>query len=97
MAQYGKKEYWEERYKNEKERFEWYQSYSGIKDIITQHMKRDANILCVGCGNSTLSEEMWKDGFKNITNIDHSENVIDKMRTYYKEKNPDLKYQIMNV
>jgi len=30
----------------------------------------------VGCGNSELSEEMFKDGFENILNIDISETVI---------------------
>ena len=35
MAQYGKSEYWEDRYKKDKEPFDWYQRYDGIKDIIT--------------------------------------------------------------
>ena len=34
-AQYGKNEYWEDRYGKDKEPFDWYQRYGGIKDIIT--------------------------------------------------------------
>lgn len=37
----------------------------------------------VGCGNSKLSEEMTADGYKSITNIDISDNVIAKMKIHY--------------
>ena len=52
MAQYGKQEYWEDRYQKDKERFDWYQRYSGLKDIITQYVQPNYQILNVGAGNS---------------------------------------------
>ena len=52
MAQYGKSEYWEDRYQKDKEPFDWYQRYSGLKDIITQHVQPQFSILNVGAGNS---------------------------------------------
>ena len=52
MAQYGKPEYWEDRYQKDKEPFDWYQRYSGLKDIVTQYVQPTQNILNVGCGNS---------------------------------------------
>ena len=52
MAQYGKSEYWEDRYQKDKEPFDWYQRYSGIKDIITQYVQPSFSILNVGAGNS---------------------------------------------
>eukprot|EP00352_Strombidinopsis_acuminata_P008272 CAMPEP_0176374618 /NCGR_PEP_ID=MMETSP0126-20121128/26895_1 /TAXON_ID=141414 ORGANISM="Strombidinopsis acuminatum, Strain SPMC142" /NCGR_SAMPLE_ID=MMETSP0126 /ASSEMBLY_ACC=CAM_ASM_000229 /LENGTH=77 /DNA_ID=CAMNT_0017735289 /DNA_START=29 /DNA_END=262 /DNA_ORIENTATION=- len=76
MAQYGKPEYWEDRYQKDKEPFDWYQRYSGIKDVITQYMQPGAQILNIGCGNSRLSEEMYEDGYQNIINIDISFTVI---------------------
>ena len=50
MAQYGKPEYWEDRYQKyasltltkyfrDKEPFDWYQRYTGIKDIVTQYIQ----------------------------------------------------------
>lgn len=36
-----------------------------------------------GCGNSSLSVEMYEDGFQNILNIDYSDVVIKKMREKY--------------
>ena len=63
MAQYGKPEYWEERYQKDKEPFDWYQRYSGVKDMITQYIQPNFQILMLGCGNSKFSEEMFEDGY----------------------------------
>ena len=35
MAHYGKVEYWEDRYDKDREQYDWYQRYSGCKDMIT--------------------------------------------------------------
>jgi hypothetical protein len=37
----------------ETEAFDWYQKYSGVKDIITQYVKKTYNILHAGAGNSS--------------------------------------------
>ena len=74
MAQYGKSEYWEDRYQKDKEPFDWYQRYGGIRDIITQYVQPTFQILNVGAGNSRkwliglslilgLSEEMFDEGY----------------------------------
>ena len=34
MAQYGKTSYWDERYTKDPEPFDWYQRYSGIRDLV---------------------------------------------------------------
>jgi hypothetical protein len=34
------------------EPFDWYQIYSGVKDVITQYINKNDRILNVGCGNS---------------------------------------------
>ena len=52
MAQYGKSEYWEDRYNKDKEPFDWYQRYGGIRDIITQYVQPTFSILNIGAGNS---------------------------------------------
>ena len=52
MAQYGKQEYWDDRYMKDKEQFDWYQRYSGLKDVITQYLQPTYQVLNVGAGNS---------------------------------------------
>ena len=93
MAQYGKPEYWEDRYQKDKEPFDWYQRYSGVKDMITQYIKPEFTILMLGCGNSKMSEDMFEDGYQNITNVDISFTVIKQMQEYYKEKIPQMNFK----
>ena len=86
MAQYGKVEYWEERYTRDTEAFDWYQRWTGLKDIFVQYISPNQQILHVGCGNSKLSEEMLEDGFLNSVNIDISQVVIKAMQEKYRDK-----------
>ena len=41
--------------------------------------------ILTGCGNSGLSADMYKDGYRNITNIDYSPVVIKNMKHKHKE------------
>ena len=107
MAQYGKPEYWEDRYNKDKEPFDWYQRWSGIKDVVTQFIQPNHQILNVGAGSSRkfstlnssvgLTEEMFQDGFENITSIDISTTVVKQMQEVYREKYPSLIYKQMDV
>ena len=44
------------------EPFDWFQRYSGIKELVGQYLKKSDKILNVGAGNSRLTEEMFEDG-----------------------------------
>ncbi|KAB2627488.1 methyltransferase-like protein 13 [Pyrus ussuriensis x Pyrus communis] len=50
----------------------------------------------VGCGNAVMSEDMVKDGYEDIMNIDISSVAIDMMISKY-EHIPQLKYMQMDV
>ncbi|GAA5839018.1 hypothetical protein JCM11251_007854 [Rhodosporidiobolus azoricus] len=79
---YGTKEYWDERYSKEADdsSFDWFKTYAEIKDLINRYIPdRNASIVMLGCGNSTLSRDMYDDGYHNIRNIDYSPIVIEKM------------------
>ena len=80
---YGQLEYWDDRYSKRIEPFDWYQTYSDLKEIITPYLEKENKILNVGCGNSTMSEEMYNDGYENITNIDFSSKAISQMEERY--------------
>ena len=53
--------------------------------------------LLLGCGNSKLSEDMYKDGYKNILSVDFSEVVINQMKEKCKETCPELEWRVMDV
>ena len=85
MAQYGKGEYWDDRYCRDPEPFDWYQRWAGLKDVITTLVQPGQQILNIGAGNSRLSEEMYDDGYQSITNIDISATVITAMKEKLKK------------
>uniref|UniRef100_A0A7S0SX50 Methyltransferase domain-containing protein n=1 Tax=Chromulina nebulosa TaxID=96789 RepID=A0A7S0SX50_9STRA len=86
MSDYGYSSYWDERYSyHPNDSYDWYQDYSTLKDYLHPYLSKGKNdlnfeILIPGCGNSTLSEEIYKEGFVNITSIDISSVVISQMR-----------------
>ncbi|CAD7961743.1 unnamed protein product [Amoebophrya sp. A25] len=95
MAQYGKGDYWDERYTRDPEPFDWYQRWSGVRDIITPLMNPKSSVLVVGAGNSRMSEEMYDEGYQNITNIDSSNVAMKAMAEKYRDK-AGLLYQNMD-
>jgi ubiquinone/menaquinone biosynthesis C-methylase UbiE len=96
MAQYGKPEYWDERYTRDPEPFDWYQRYENLKGIIRRYIRPNENILMVGCGNSRMSEEMANDSFQRVVNIDISNVVIGAMNEKHRN-NPHLTFRTMDV
>ena len=82
MANYGKLEYWEERYQKEKEQFDWLQRYAPpngtcfLRDIIANYSKPTDKVLVVGCGTSRMAEEMYDEGYTHITSVDLSFSAI---------------------
>ncbi|KWU44291.1 S-adenosyl-L-methionine-dependent methyltransferase [Rhodotorula sp. JG-1b] len=81
-AEYGTQQYWDERYAQEADdgSFDWCKTYADIKHLVNRFVpNKDSRIVMLGCGNSTLSRDMYDDGYRNIANIDYSPVVIEKM------------------
>jgi len=85
MSQYGRADYWNDRYTKDTDPFDWYQKYEALSSLFKKYVKPQDKTLMIGCGNSRLSEDMYKEGFKNITNIDISNVVIKAMEQRNKE------------
>lgn len=81
---YKDKEYWNGRFSKE-DSYDWLSSFDGYKDLLLKYLPSDLliKILIVGCGNSDLSASLYDIGYTNITNIDYSEVVIEKMQRIY--------------
>ncbi|KAI0730707.1 S-adenosyl-L-methionine-dependent methyltransferase [Earliella scabrosa] len=98
--EYGTKEYWDQRYTQESEdtSFDWFKSYSDIADIIREIIPdKSSRILMLGCGNSTLSRDMYDDGYKNIINTDYSGILIEKMRRKHEHSAPEMGWHEMDI
>ncbi|KAE8679838.1 protein transport protein SEC31 isoform 1 [Hibiscus syriacus] len=94
---YGDALYWDSRYIQEAGgAFDWYQRYSSLRPFVRHYVPTSSRVLMVGCGNALMSEEMVKDGYEDIMNIDISSVAIEMMRRKY-EFVPQLKYMQMDV
>ena len=87
---YGSKAYWDKRYgegctiggttaKGEVSN-EWYVGYDAVKDLLLRYTKRDQSVVLLGCGTSTLGEDMAVDGFARVAAVDYSEPCIEAMK-----------------
>lgn len=89
-------EYWDKRYALEGagKGFDWFRKYADIRDLIHELVPdRSCRILMLGCGNSTLSKDMYDDSYMNIVNLDYSTVLIEQMRQRY----PELDWRVMDV
>ncbi|MCO5611712.1 hypothetical protein L7F22_065970 [Adiantum nelumboides] len=96
QGNYFDRPFWDSTYASESQPLEWYQSYSELSPLLKQYIPSCSRILMSGCGNSEFSEDMVKDGFKEIVNIDISSVVIEAMKKKYQNV-PELKYLTMDV
>ena len=97
MPNYGDPKYWDKRYKDQEDTtFDWLEDWSSLKNIVEGLIEKDAKILILGCGNAEFSEDMYDEGYQNITNVDISSVVIDQM----KKRNGDranMKWEVGDV
>ncbi|PWA03447.1 hypothetical protein BB558_000381 [Smittium angustum] len=96
--EYSTKVYWDERYSKTDHNvvFDWFKTYSEIKGLVNSAIpNKQAKILMLGCGNSSLSEDMYNDGYHNIVNIDFSEVVITQMQERCKDT--PMQWQVMDI
>lgn len=86
-SEYANASYWEQRFQKE-EQYDWLGTLKDFKEMLFERHpqlleRKDKPMLILGCGNSTLSHELNQLSFTDITSIDYSPTVIDRMRTKY--------------
>lgn len=77
---YATCDYWEQRYTDDAEPFDFYTTLAVVKRRLHTVLALDAYILHVGNGTSLLPEEMCALNFSNQLSTDCSPSVIDSMR-----------------
>ena len=59
-------------------------------------IKVNDRILVIGCGNSEFSQQLFEEGYRNITNIDISETLITRMKHEHRDK-IEMKWEQMDM
>ena len=57
------------------------------KCLLTNNISKDLNILDLGCGNGLVGEELYKNGYVDITGVDISDKMMDMARKTGSYKN----------
>lgn len=90
---YGRRDYWDERYAKEdpSTSFDWFRTFADVADEMHALIPdKSSRIVMLGCGNSTLSQDMYDDGYHQIVNIDYSKICVDKMAAMHHEARPEM-------
>ncbi|CAG9327893.1 unnamed protein product [Blepharisma stoltei] len=93
-------EYWDSRYESEiNVSYDWLVSFTQLRSIFLSklHDNFDAEILIVGSGNSHMGEELIKEGYKNITNIDFSPVLVHQMNERTQDLGEEMEYITMDA
>eukprot|EP00775_Hariotina_reticulata_P008554 gene8554-8736_t len=90
LADYGQCEYWNDRYQQRPSPVEWYCGFSSLKGIVNACFSKEHPVLQVGCGTSSLQEEMARSGYSMV---DWSKVVISAMQHRHKDIN-NIKYMV---
>jgi len=97
---YHLNEFWESRYSLYNREIDWYINFNKICNdfqLIEKFNKflpygNRSKFLELGCGNSSLANDMYDYGYKNITALDYSITVIEQMKKKCSKKSIKCKY-----
>lgn len=82
--------FWNERYQNNQTGWDLKGPSTPLKDYIDQIENKNLKILIPGCGNAYEAEYLLEKGFKDITLIDISDVLVNRLKEKFK-KYPQIK------
>eukprot|EP01125_Pyxidicula_operculata_P000814 TRINITY_DN1071_c0_g1_i3.p2 TRINITY_DN1071_c0_g1~~TRINITY_DN1071_c0_g1_i3.p2 ORF type:complete len:410 (+),score=81.13 TRINITY_DN1071_c0_g1_i3:2703-3932(+) len=111
LQSFGLADFWQARYSTltESITYDWYIDSSETIKLLYQHIpllkaskqknsESSLRILYEGCGNSTLLEDLYDEGFHNLAGIDFSEKAVEVMLTRRdRQKKSTIIYDCMDV
>ena len=71
-TEFAAKSYWDAFFSKKFDSFEWYGSYQDLCGLLHKYSKSTSKVLVAGCGNSTLSEDLYDVGYRDIHSVDIS-------------------------
>lgn len=91
--------YWEEFFSNRSadSPFEWYGSFDQLGAVLEKYLKPADKILQIGCGSSQLAEQLYDNGYRNVSSIDSVESVIAKKERQNQQSRPQLVWRQMDA
>jgi ubiquinone/menaquinone biosynthesis C-methylase UbiE len=91
---YASAAYWDHRYTDSPNPFEWYEAWGIIQPAIAEFIQHQKTALNVGCGTSPMSTEMLAN-FSEVVNIDISPVAIAEMKARFGSI-PSIQWLVMD-
>ncbi len=92
------RDYWDAFFRRRGRRaFEWYGEYGELCGVLHKYSRPSEKVLVVGCGNSTLSADLYDVGYREVVSIDVSEVVVRQMREQHGRDRPGLRFELMDA
>ncbi|KAI8469001.1 MAG: S-adenosyl-L-methionine-dependent methyltransferase [Monoraphidium minutum] len=89
---YAEPSYWEARYGQEHQPFEWFLGYTALRRVLRSFLSKRKPVLQIGCGTSNIQEGMARSGW-SVVNIDIASNVIEQLSALHAGV-PGLSYAV---
>ena len=101
MSRLATHEYWEERYQQDPEPFDWLQRYSTCREFresLKKQLRPTDTTLVVGAGSSRLPEELFADGHTKLTAVDWSSTCVSQLKERYaRSQNLKIETAVMDA
>ena len=101
MSRLATHEYWEERYQQDPEPFDWLQRYSTCREFreaLKKQLRPADTTLVVGAGSSRLPEELFADGHTKLTAVDWSSTCVSQLKERYaRSQNLKIETAVMDA
>ena len=101
MSRLTTHEYWEERYQQDPEPFDWLQRYSTsreFREALKKQLRPADTTLVVGAGSSRLPEELFADGHTKLTAVDWSSTCVNQLKERYaRSQNLKIETAVMDA
>ena len=80
VADYGRMQFWDDKYLQDTEPFEWYYPYQYFRQPILDNIPLDGLVMVAGCGSSYMIEDMAADGYEKLVGVDISRVAVGQMK-----------------
>ncbi|XP_056421619.1 EEF1A lysine methyltransferase 4 [Hyla sarda] len=99
-ARYKELEYWDNRYREQEQLqiggHEWFGDYRDFAHLVARELRPETGGLVLGCGTSSLSAELHKEGVRPLVSIDYSPVCIKEMAQRHANA-PDMSWMVMDA
>lgn len=59
IKEFSSKTFWNDAFEKSSKPFDWYGDWHDMNNIISHYLKHEHKILIVGCGNSSLGQQLY--------------------------------------